>query len=190
MFDSFRSRFPVSDEQWNTYQDYFQRREIPARTVLLAERAIATKAYYIEKGAVRVWFDHNGSEITSQFFFEHQAVSSIESFRKSIPSRVTIETIEPSVLWEIERQDINRILEEVMEIKTLRDLVIDMLFERTFHYMDHFLSFIRDTPEQRYLHLLEQSPHVVKRVPQHYIASYLGISSVHLSRIKGKIARK
>ena len=190
MFESFRSRFPVSDEQWNTYQSYFQRREFPARTVLLAEGAISTKAYYIEKGAVRVWFDHNGSEITSQFFFEHQSVSSIESFKKSIPSRLSIETIEPSVLWEIERQHIDRILDEIMEIKALRDLVMDMLFERTFHYMDHFFSYIRDTPEQRYLHLLEHSPHVVQRVQQHYIASYLGISSVHLSRIKSKIAGK
>jgi CRP-like cAMP-binding protein len=187
MFESFRSRFPVSDEQWHTYLSYFQCREIPAR---IAEGTISTKAYYIEKGAVRVWFDHNGSEITSQFFFEHQSVSSIESFKKSVPSRVSIETIEPSVLWEIERQHIDRILDEVMEVKALRDLVIDMLFERTFHYMDHFLSFIRDTPEQRYRHLLEQSPHIIKRVPQHYIASYLGVSSVHLSRIKGKIARK
>ena len=64
------------------------------------------------------------------------------------------------------------------------------MFERTFHYMQHFLSFIRDTPQERYLNLLNQKPHIIQRVPQHYIASYLGISTVHLSRIKKKITQK
>jgi DNA-directed RNA polymerase specialized sigma subunit len=56
--------------------------------------------------------------------------------------------------------------------------------------MNHFLSSIRDTPRQRYLNLVKEKPQIVKRVPQHYIASYLGITTVHLSRIKSKIARE
>jgi DNA-directed RNA polymerase specialized sigma subunit len=55
--------------------------------------------------------------------------------------------------------------------------------------MNEFVSFIRDTPEQRYQKLLKERPHIVRRVPQHYIASYLGISKVHLSRIKSKLAK-
>jgi DNA-directed RNA polymerase specialized sigma subunit len=55
--------------------------------------------------------------------------------------------------------------------------------------MNEFVSFIRDTPEQRYQNLLKQRPHIVRRVPQHYIASYLGVSKVHLSRIKSKLAK-
>jgi hypothetical protein len=50
--------------------------------------------------------------------------------------------------------------------------------------MAHCVSFIRDSPKQRYQELLRHSPRVVQRVPQHYIASYLGISTVHLSRVK------
>ncbi len=93
-------------------------------------------------------------------------------------------------MWRIDKKDIDWILEEIMEIGAIRTIVTDALLERMFDYMDHFVSFIRDTPEQRYLELLEHSPHIVIRVPQHYIASYLGISSVHLSRIKAKIAGK
>jgi CRP-like cAMP-binding protein len=55
--------------------------------------------------------------------------------------------------------------------------------------MNKFLSFIRDSPAERYQRLLEDSPEIIQRVPQHYIASYLGISPVHLSRIRNKIKR-
>ena len=68
--------------------------------------------------------------------------------------------------------------------------LIGISFERQRHYMNEFLSRIRDTPQQRYLNLLKERPHIVRRIPQHYIASYLGITSVHLSRIKNKLAQK
>ncbi len=72
----------------------------------------------------------------------------------------------------------------------LRDKFIAAIFERTFDYMKHFLSFIKDTPAQRYLNLIKEKPQIIQRIPQHYIASYLGISSVHLSRIKNRLAAK
>ena len=63
-----------------------------------------------------------------------------------------------------------------------------MSAQRQTHYINEFLSFIRDTPEQRYKNLLRDRPHIILRVPQNYIASYLGVTTVHLSRIKNKIA--
>ena len=168
----------------------FNRIQVPARTVLLQEGDISRKAYLIEKGCLRVWFNNNGEDMTFQFFFENSTVSSIESFRKNIPSLFSIETIEPCTLWWIDKTDVDNLLEEVTEIPALRQQILDAMFERTLHYMQHFLSFIRDTPQERYLNLLTERPHIVQRVPQHYIASYLGISSVHLSRIKNKLAHK
>ncbi|MET0944897.1 MAG: hypothetical protein ABWY22_05785 [Flavobacterium sp.] len=81
-------------------------------------------------------------------------------------------------------------MEEIKEIPELRDRFISMLFERTFDYMKHFVSFIKDSPTQRYLNLIEERPQVLQRVPQHYIASYLGVSTVHLSRIKSQLLKK
>jgi hypothetical protein len=56
--------------------------------------------------------------------------------------------------------------------------------------MKHFFSFIKDSPAQRYQNLMKEKPEIIRRIPQHYIASYLGVSSVHLSRIKNKLAGK
>ncbi len=190
MFEQFRIKFQLDDDKWNEYIDCFHRIEVPAKTILLKEGEVSKKMFLIEKGGIRAWFNNNGKDITCQFFFENETVGSIDSFRKNIPSQTTIETIEPSILWWIHKTDLNRIVEEIKEIPQLRDMLIDKVFERTFDYMKYFFSMVKNTPQERYINLLKERPEIIKRVPQHYIASYLGISSVHLSRIKSVLAKK
>lgn len=187
MFNQFRNKFPLTDEKWLEYTGYFNRVEIPAKTTLLEEGEISKKLFIIEKGCIRVWFNNNGKDLTTQFFFENQSVASIESFMKKIPSPVVVETIEPAIVWWIHKNDLDKILDEIKEISELRERLINMLFERTFDYMKYFVSFIKDSPTQRYLNLIEERPQIIQRVPQHYIASYLGVTTVHLSRIKSKL---
>jgi len=190
MFYQFRNKFPLSDEKWMEYTNCFNRIEVASKTTLLEEGEISKKLFLIEKGCIRVWFNNNGKDLTTQFFFENQSVASIESFMKKFPSQAAVETIEPSVLWWISKSDLDKILEEIKEKPELRDRLIDMLFERTFDYMKYFVSFIKDSPAQRYLNLIEERPQIIQRVPQHYIASYLGVTTVHLSRIKSKLVHK
>ncbi|MCF0059184.1 Crp/Fnr family transcriptional regulator [Dyadobacter sp. CY356] len=189
ILEKFRDNFPVSSEKWEEYTSRFHRVQVPAKTILLREGEISRKAYLIEKGCIRVWFDNKGEEVTFQFFFENSTVSSIESFKKGTPSLFTLETTEPCTLWWIDKKDVDNLLDEVSEIPSMRNQILNILFERTLHYMQHFLSFVRDTPQERYENLLHNQPYIIQRVPQHYIASYLGISRVHLSRIKNKMAR-
>src|SRR5277367_6426239 len=80
---------------WDRFGHLFKRQEVPAKTVLLHEGEISRKAFYIEQGCIRLWFNNHGKDVTFQFFFEGQAVSSIESFRKEQPGLFTVETIEP-----------------------------------------------------------------------------------------------
>jgi len=190
MFEQFKNKFQLEDDKWNSYTSSFNRMKVPAKTTLLKEGEISKKLFLVEKGCIRVWFNNNGKDITSQFFFENETVASIESFRKNIPSPATIETIEPSVIWWIDKKDLNMIIAEINEMPRLRDMFIDKIFERTFDYMKYFFSMVKDTPQQRYLNLIKDRPEIIKRVPQHYIASYLGISTVHLSRIKNKLAKE
>jgi CRP-like cAMP-binding protein len=187
MFENFRDKFPFPNDKWDEYVSYYNRIEIPAKTVLLREGSISKKAFMIEKGCLRLWFNNQGKDITFQFFFENEGVSSAESFRKNIPSFFTIETIEPSIIHWIHRKDMEKILNDINEIPAMRGQMLNVAFDRQFHYMKHFLSFIKDTPTQRYLNLIREKPQIVQRVPQHYIASYLGITPVSLSRIRNKI---
>ena len=84
MFDQFRKQFPFPQDKWDKYKGYYHRIEVPARTVLLKEGQISKKAFLIEKGCLRVWFSHKDKDITFQFFFENEAVSSAESFMISV----------------------------------------------------------------------------------------------------------
>jgi len=166
-----------------------KRVEVPARTILLKEGDISKRSFLIEKGCLRVWFNNNGKDTTFQFFFEGEGLASLESFRKNIPGMFTIETIEPCVIYILDKKDYETIMVDLNKEADFLNEMINVLFERQLHYMKEFLSFIRDTPQQRYLNLLKHKPQIIQRVPQHYIASYLGITTVHLSRIKNKLLK-
>ena len=190
MFEHLKEKFPELTEFWDKYAGLYQREEVPARTVLLHEGTISKKSFFIERGCLRAGFNNNGKDVTFQFFFENELISSAESFRKNIPSMLTIESVEPCILRVLSKKDYEIIMTELRNNPALLGNMLDITFDRQLHYMKEFLSFIRDTPRQRYLNLLREKPQVVKRVPQHYIASYLGITTVHLSRIKNKILKE
>ncbi|MGL6126194.1 Crp/Fnr family transcriptional regulator [Chryseobacterium artocarpi] len=190
MFEHIKGRLPFPKEKWRKFISSFEKIEVPAKTLLLKEGDVSNNVFYLEKGVVRAWYNNDGKDVTFQFFLENTMFSSLESFKKGLPSMVSFETIEPCVLYKIKKPDAEAFLEEAYENPELRTLFMDALFERMFDYMKHFFSFIKDTPQQRYLQLSQQKPEIIKRVPQHYIASYLGITTVHLSRIKSKILKE
>src|SRR5690554_811573 len=166
------------------FNHFFKEQEIPAKTILLQEGEISKNMYLIEKGCLRTWINNDGKEITTQFFFEGDSVSSIESFRTNQPSLYSIESIEPCILKTITQKDFLRILERSPGLKMKLE---DRLFRRLFQSQQLLYSFLKNNPRQRYEELIETHPHIVQRVPQHYIASYLGITSVSLSRIRNRL---
>ncbi|NJK87324.1 MAG: Crp/Fnr family transcriptional regulator [Bacteroidales bacterium] len=155
--------------------------EIASKTTLLHEGETSRYVYFIKQGCLRLWFNNNGKDITFQFFFENQAVSVL--FGRE-PSVFSLESIEPTVVLKIKIKDFQKILNET---PTLKDQFIELVLVRMENYSKLFLSRIKDTPRQRYENLLLENPGIVKRIPQHYIASYLGITPVSLSRIRNRI---
>jgi CRP-like cAMP-binding protein len=175
--------FKSSTTEWDKFRHLFKREEITSKTILLEEGKISKKAFFIEKGCLRVCFDNNGKDITFQFFFEGESVSSIESFITNQPSSFTIESIEPSIIHSISKKDFQTILETSSIIKQQLE---EQTFQRLIFYQKLFLSRIKDNPEKRYKELVKNNPKILQRVPQHYIASFLGITSVSLSRIRNR----
>lgn len=169
--------------EWGKLSHLFKRQEVPAKTTLLQEGQISKTMFFIDKGCLRTWVNNNGKEITTQFFFEGDSVSSIESFRTNRPSLYSIESLEPCMLQTISQKDLQTSIENSPELKKELE---DHLFRRLFQSQQLLYSFLKNNPKQRYEELLEQHPHIVQRIPQHYIASYLGITPVSLSRIRNR----
>ncbi|QNK63879.1 Crp/Fnr family transcriptional regulator [Pedobacter sp. PAMC26386] len=189
MFNHFVKQFPQLQKQLDKYAAYYHRIEVPAKTILLREGEISRRAFIIEQGSLRAWFTNKGKDITFQFFFEKEGVSSIESFRRVKPSLYSIETVEPCVVKYIHKKDADMIMKDLENIPEIREQLNDILLDRQLNYMSHFMSLIRDTPKERYLNLIKEKPQIIKRIPQHYIASYLGITAVSLSRIRNAILK-
>jgi len=169
---------------WEDFQYLFNKLEIPSKTMLLQEGQISRSMFFIEKGCLRTWINNDGQEITTQFFFEGDVVSSIESFRTNQPSFYSIDSLEPCILQTISQIDFQNILELSPKLKMKLE---EHLFKRLFHYQQILYSFLKNNPQKRYEELIINYPHIVQRVPQHYIASYLGITSVSLSRIRNRL---
>ncbi len=183
MFVELIDKLKEDKKNWAKFQDSFIEREIAAKTILLEEGKIANNVFFIKKGCLRMWFNKDGKDITVQFFFEGQAVASIVSFMNNQPSLYYLESIEPSTIISLSKDNFVKLGTTYPEFKNkLRDFV----FQRFRNYAQLFLSRIKDSPRERYEDLIKSHPEIVKRVPQHYIASYLGITPISLSRIRNK----
>ncbi len=172
----------------NGLNEYFSITEsdtlsIPPQTVLLKEGEVADKLYLIRKGCLRLFFNSEGKDITFQFFFEGDFVASFDSLYKRQPSLFSLESIEPAQVLIIERDVFYNLIEKS---PSLRRYYEEKLIERFHVYQRLFLSRIKNTPRQRYEELLKEHPDIIRRVPQHYIASYIGITPVSLSRIRNR----
>ncbi len=161
----------------------FTRDEFPAKTLLVNEGVIANSIYYIESGAARVWFNHDGKEITVQFLFEGGFIASIESIISNEKSWYSIETIEPIIVYSITTDSFKQKMEELPHV---REFYYQYIQQSLLSYQRRMVSQIKNTPEERYKELLHEFPEIIRRVPQYYIASYLGITSVSLSRIRNR----
>jgi len=183
MFGNLINKLKKDKTNWAKVQDLFIEREIPSKTVLLHEGEISTHLFFVKKGCLRIWFNKDGKDITFQFFFERQGVSSIDSLLSNTPSMFTIESIEPTLLITLSKDHFDQLLHYYPDLK---DSLQEILFQRFRNYAALFLSMIKDTPRERYEDLIRNHPEIIQRVPQHYIASYLGITPISLSRIRNR----
>jgi CRP-like cAMP-binding protein len=165
------------------FKDFFREKEIPSKTILLLEGEISTQMHFIKKGCLRMWFNKDGKDITFQFFFEGQAVASIDSFLSNQPGMFNLESIEPSTIISISKDNFEQLQNAYPKLK---EGFQEILYKRLRNYSQLFLSRIKDTPRERYEDLIKNHPEIIKRVPQHYIASYLGITPISLSRIRNR----
>jgi CRP-like cAMP-binding protein len=170
---------------WEKYKHLWQRAELPARCLIFREGDIPRKIYLIKQGAARAWFTHDDKDICFQFFFEGDVIYASESIRKKAPSPFSAETLEPSQIYWMGEAD----LEKIRQDAPLYNLILDKVVERQSEFMRHFFTFLKDSPQQRYEDLLKNKPEIIRRVPLQYIASYLGITQVSLSRIRARNAK-
>lgn len=151
--------------------------------LLLKTGQVCHRLYFIEQGAVRGYYYAEGKEITHWFGFETDIVTSFHSFIQQNPSVENIETIEPLTAWSISRKDLYALYDKHPSIERLGRLTCEKYYVRL---EERYVNAHFKTALKRYQDLLNQSSHIIQRVPLGQIASYLGISQETLSRIRSK----
>ncbi len=176
---------PLSQREWDVFAESFVYRAVPKKFRIVSVGDISREAYFINKGAARLFFEKEGEEVSANFMFENNFVASLESFLLQVPSRQAIDTLEDCELLVLSKQR----LEELIVKHPQFNLFSKAIAETAFIMLQRRASsFILDSAEERYTNMLQQRPEILERVPQHMIASYLGVTPVSLSRIRKRIS--
>lgn len=177
----------LGEEEWLAFQSILKIEKVKKKTRLVEFGSICQKIYFVEKGSVRLYYYKDGEEVCGNFFFENDLAGSFESFITQEPSSQILETLEDSVLISFSYDEHQKLYEEY----PVYYKVFMNILNRSFVRIQKLISlYILTDPLERYLNLIKNYPLIVQRVPQKYIASFLGITPFSLSRIKARLAKK
>ena len=184
-FFQFTDRYlRFSEKEKSELEDILIFQEVPKKYPLLKIGEIAREIYFINKGCTRLFYDKDGEEITGFFFLENMMLGGFESMLTLQPSQQGIETLEPCELVILPFSKFDALHEK---IPRLNIFTRKLLAERFVFAQKVVASLILNSPEERYLQLFQRQPELLNRVPQHMLATYLGITPVSLSRIRKRI---
>jgi CRP-like cAMP-binding protein len=152
--------------------------------IILPKGYIENFVSYIHRGIIGMFLEKDGEDICYGLAFEQNYISAYDSFLQQIPSQMTVIALEETVLASISYEKLQAIINSSMEGQIFGRQIAENLFLKT---QQRIVSFLTQSAEERYIELESQRPEIFKRVKQKYIASYLGITPISLSRIRNKI---
>jgi len=137
--------------------------------------------YFINKGIARIYYLKDGIDITESFALENNLIARVESLFTGKPSNKAIQILENAEITAINATKLFKLYDIFPDIERTFRKIFEAAYVDTVNRVD---SIQFHTAEHRYKSLVEETPDIVKRVPLKYIASYLGITQVSLSRIR------
>jgi len=174
----------LKPEEANKILSAFEAIQVEKRKQILKPGEISKYIYFIVQGVVRSFFvDEKGVEHIYQIRLENGWIGDLESFLSQKPANFYLETLEPSILLQITNEGLEGLYREVPKLERY----FRILFQNAYiNALQRLNSTMWTTAEERYQELVKENCDILQRVPQAYIASYLGITPESLSRIRKK----
>lgn len=186
LFDFISNYVSLTEDEKNAIRSLDLFRTVEKGTILLREGERSKNSYFVLKGCTRVYYLIDGEEKTTAFYTELDALTP-HCVINNAPSDYFISCVEDSILL-VSNSDMEaEINSKFPKFESMCRLLSEELLAK--ERMD-FDAFKTSSPEQRYLHLIQKRPDLIQRVPQHQIASYLGIKPQSLSRLRARILEK
>jgi CRP-like cAMP-binding protein len=190
-FSQYRQRLNqlviFNDEEWDIFQQELKFELLKKGECYTAADTVCNKVSLIVSGSVRFYHIRDGAEVTGYFCLESDFISSYKSFITQQPGHTNITTLEDTELVTFTKAGLQRVMDNpvtAFKIERFGRLMAEYLI---CCYEDRILSFVTQTPEERYRVLAEHNKSFLQRIAQHHIANYLGITPVSLSRIRKRI---
>ncbi len=188
MFDQIKNQISklidLEPKELEHFTSKLQLKQFDKKELVLKEGNICKHSYFINKGCLRYFYNVDGQDNTGQFFFENGWYTDYESYLSGQPSKQNIETLERSEIILLSRSDLQQLFIDIPKFEKFGRIMAENAF-LGLRYRNEMLT--NQTAEERYLNLMKSRPKVFDRIPQHYIASYLGIKAPSLSRIRRRI---
>ncbi len=186
LFDFISKYISLTEEEKNVLLSLDIFRSIKKGTILLKEGQKSKESYFVLKGCIRTYYIIDGEEKTTDFYTEMDALTPHCVINKT-PSQYFISCTEDSILL-ISNSDMEiEVNSKFPKFDTMCRMLTEELLAKERIDFDEFKT---SSPEQRYLNLIQKRPDLIQRVPQHQLASYLGIKPQSLSRLRARIVEK
>lgn len=183
LFTQISKFYPLQQDAIISLEHSLERIEFDKNDFLVTEGKQIKHLYFLEKGAIRGYYNLDGKEITHWFGFENDFVTSFHSFITGEAAVEQIQMLEYSVCWAIEKSKLEELYDKHQGIERLVRIAYENYYIRL---EERYVNAQFKTASQRYEDLIDKTPHILQRVPLGYIASFLGISQETLSRIRNK----
>ena len=183
--DYFSRISPLSKEEAEAIAESMQTKNFKKGDFLLKEGQFSTKTYFILEGCVREYILLEGEEKTTNFFTEEQWAISLNSFTPQNAAKHNWICVEDTLVVEGDEQQGQALFKRFPRFETISRTIMEAAFA---DQKQALASYYTDSPEQRYLKLMESRPGLFQRIPQYHLASYIGVKPESLSRIRKRIA--
>lgn len=177
----------LNTEEIKNFQDAIEKRVFKKNEIIFSEGRISDEIYFVTKGCVRLFYNTDGNDKTAFFYLEGQFICAGESYTFNVPAVENYQAVEETEIYVLNKSSIEELLRVYPKFEILARIATE---NELITYQRMVASFITKSAEQRYIDLLETQKVLFQRVPQQYIASFLGVSPETLSRIKSRVLKK
>ena len=178
----------LTDQEWDLLLPHLEIRKLKKHQFLAESGRIADEVGFVVEGMLRHYYTRDGEEKTTYFYFENHLVASYISCITGNPSLLTIQALGNCTLIVFPYAAFRQLTEQNMTWQKFGRLLAEYL---AIGLEERMVGLLTLSPEERYLELIKSNKvKILERIPQHYIANYLGLTPVSLSRIRNRVMKK
>ncbi len=184
IIQSIKSIASLNEAEEKAFLRILEAKTFKRKEFLLQEGKVCNKITFVNNGIMRLFYNVEGVENTIQFFFGDSWYTDYASFLTGQPSIENMQSLEESEVVQFKKEDLYKLYDTMPIFEK-----VGRIFAENAYLSISQLNQMKtnEEPELRYLNLLKTRPELVQQIPQHYIASYLGIKPETLSRIRKRI---